>query len=72
MRNRYMIKIIIIIMLLLITISYSSSKKSSDNSLYELAPDFEAINDNGEGIRLKNYLGNYIILYFFPRAFTPG
>ena len=67
-----MIKIIIIILLLLITISYSSSKNSNDNSLYELAPDFEAINDDGEDIRLKNYIGNYVILYFFPRAFTPG
>ncbi|BCU66611.1 peroxiredoxin [Sulfolobales archaeon HS-7] len=38
----------------------------------ELAPDFEGIASNGEKIRLSSFKGKKVILYFYPRAFTPG
>ena len=72
MRYNKMVKIFFILMLVLFTIIYSSTKYSKENSILKLAPEFEAINDEGEKIRLKDFFGNYIIIYFFPRAFTPG
>ncbi|MHA1991823.1 MAG: peroxiredoxin [Candidatus Hodarchaeales archaeon] len=36
------------------------------------APDFEAKTDKGEKIKLSDYLGKYVILYFYPQAKTPG
>ena len=36
-----------------------------------LAPDFEAESTKGK-IKLSEYRGRKVILYFFPKAFTPG
>ena len=37
-----------------------------------VAPDFELQNQEGEPVRLSDYLGQRIVLYFFPAADTPG
>src|SRR5690554_2431541 len=34
--------------------------------------DFIAKNDRGEEVNRKHYLGKYTVLYFYPKAFTPG
>jgi peroxiredoxin Q/BCP len=36
------------------------------------APEFHAESEKGEKISLSNYLGNYVVLYFYPQAKTPG
>ena len=36
------------------------------------APDFEALNDLGERVKLSDYRGQEVVLYFYPRADTPG
>ena len=36
------------------------------------APDFDSVDQNGEKIALKDYKGNWVVLYFYPRADTPG
>jgi peroxiredoxin Q/BCP len=36
------------------------------------APDFDAVDDAGEQIKLSDFLGKEIVLYFYPRADTPG
>jgi len=36
------------------------------------APEFEMNNQNGELIKLKDYLGKKVILFFYPKASTPG
>ncbi|HAW08958.1 MAG TPA: hypothetical protein DCW42_07335 [Bacteroidetes bacterium] len=36
------------------------------------APDFKAINDDGEEFKLADHLGNWIVLYFYPKDNTPG
>ncbi len=36
------------------------------------APLFETKNQNGELIKLRDYLGKKVILFFYPRASTPG
>ncbi|PLC63163.1 peroxiredoxin [Vulcanisaeta sp. EB80] len=38
----------------------------------EDAPDFELQSHDGEAIRLSNYRGKWVVLYFFPKAFTSG
>lgn len=36
------------------------------------APDFEAIDQNSKIISLKNYSGKKVVLFFYPKASTPG
>ena len=36
------------------------------------APDFSLLNYNGEEVNLKDFKGKNIILWFFPKASTPG
>ena len=36
------------------------------------APDFTLINQHGEEIRLSNYIGKKVVLYFYPKDNTPG
>jgi peroxiredoxin Q/BCP len=38
----------------------------------ETAPDFDSLDDAGESIKLSDYRGREVILYFYPRADTPG
>jgi peroxiredoxin Q/BCP len=36
------------------------------------APDFELLNQDGETVRLSDHAGETVVLYFYPRADTPG
>jgi peroxiredoxin Q/BCP len=36
------------------------------------APEFTLPDQNGEEISLQQYRGKYVVLYFYPRADTPG
>lgn len=36
------------------------------------APQFEGTDQNGNTIRLKDYLGKKVVLFFYPKASTPG
>jgi peroxiredoxin Q/BCP len=38
----------------------------------DLAPDFEATTDTGETIRLSDFRGKRVVLYFYPKDDTPG
>ncbi len=38
----------------------------------DIAPNFKSVNQKGEDIELKNFLGKKVILYFYPRDNTPG
>jgi len=37
-----------------------------------VAPDFESITDSGDRVKLSDYLGKKVILYFYPKDDTPG
>lgn len=37
-----------------------------------MAPDFEAKNQDGKTIRLSDYRGKKVVLYFYPKDNTPG
>ncbi|MCS6804893.1 MAG: peroxiredoxin [Acidobacteriota bacterium] len=36
------------------------------------APDFESVDDRGQPIRLKDFRGQHVVLYFYPKDNTPG
>jgi peroxiredoxin Q/BCP len=38
----------------------------------QAAPDFLAVNQAGETIRLADYRGKWVVLYFYPKDNTPG
>ncbi|HVO41071.1 MAG TPA: peroxiredoxin [Aggregatilineales bacterium] len=38
----------------------------------EPAPDFEMVNDEGKRVKLSDYRGQTVILYFYPKDFTSG
>jgi thioredoxin-dependent peroxiredoxin len=38
----------------------------------ELAPDFEAVTDTGETMKLSDLRGKRVVLYFYPKDDTPG
>jgi thioredoxin-dependent peroxiredoxin len=48
------------------------TKQGSEPDVGDLAPDFEGDAGNGRRVSLKDYRGKYLVLYFFPKAFTPG
>jgi len=37
-----------------------------------IAPDFDAITDSGASLKLSDYRGQKVILYFYPKDDTPG
>lgn len=38
----------------------------------QMAPDFTLPNAYGEDVSLRNYRGRKVVLWFFPKANTPG
>jgi len=38
----------------------------------DAAPDFEALSDTGATVRLSDYRGRRVVLYFYPKDDTPG
>ncbi len=38
----------------------------------DVAPSFQSRTNRGESVTLSQYRGKYLVLYFFPKAHTPG
>jgi thioredoxin-dependent peroxiredoxin len=38
----------------------------------DTAPDFEALSDSGKNIKLSDFRGKRVVLYFYPKDSTPG
>jgi thioredoxin-dependent peroxiredoxin len=38
----------------------------------DTAPDFELVNDEGKSVKLSDYRGKKVVLYFYPKDFTSG
>jgi peroxiredoxin Q/BCP len=36
------------------------------------APDFTLLDENGESVSLKQFRGKNVVLFFYPKANTPG
>ena len=41
-------------------------------SVGDQAPDFQAVDQHGETVRLSDYRGAKVVLYFYPKDDTPG
>ena len=41
-------------------------------NIHDKAPDFTLQDENGKEISLKDLRGKTVVLYFYPRANTPG
>ncbi|MGB9596136.1 MAG: peroxiredoxin [Candidatus Poribacteria bacterium] len=52
----------------IISLLYSSV----DPRIGKPAPDFEALATNGKTIKLSDLKGSWVVLYFYPKSFTPG
>ena len=37
-----------------------------------VAPDFTVLTDEGKQVSLRDYRGHWVVLYFYPKADTPG
>jgi peroxiredoxin Q/BCP len=45
----------------------------ADVTIGEVVPDFEALTQTGETVKLSDYLANgAVVLFFYPKAMTPG
>ena len=38
----------------------------------DVAPDFEVKDQDGKTVRLKDFQGHRVVLWFYPKADTPG
>lgn len=38
----------------------------------DVAPDFEVLDDQGNLVKLSDFRGKRVVLYFFPKAMTSG
>ncbi|MFC7202113.1 thioredoxin-dependent thiol peroxidase [Haloferax namakaokahaiae] len=38
----------------------------------DTAPDFELLDQHGDSVSLSDYRGQHVVVYFYPRADTPG
>lgn len=38
----------------------------------DVAPEFELLNAQGETVKLSDFAGSKVIVYFYPKAMTPG
>jgi len=38
----------------------------------DMAPDFKVTDDQGRTVRLSDYRGRNVVLWFYPKADTPG
>jgi peroxiredoxin Q/BCP len=45
---------------------------STKLTIGDVAPDFEALTDTGEQVKLSDYRGKRVVLYFYPKDDTPG
>ena len=59
--------IFILIPLLTMTIFFSDKPKVGD-----AAPNFSAVSTGNKTIKLDDYRGSWVVLYFYPKAFTRG
>ena len=67
-------KIGIIAICVLVSTALISRNQNQRNLLVvgQEGPDFSLTSENNEDISLKEFLGQSVVIYFFPKADTPG
>ena len=72
-----MFKLSILMFCLLGFVALTSCKKSLKKPkltiiVGQIAQDFSLFNDTGKLVKLSDFLGQNVVLYFYPKDFTPG
>ena len=67
----YIIIFITILLSVIFLLAFSSSS-ANEPKIGTKAPNFKLYNQNSEFISLSDYEGSNVVIYFFPKAFTPG
>lgn len=60
------------IYVLVLTMGFFNSVLANDLNVGESAPDFQLIDQNKKTHTLKDYSGQWVVLYFYPKDDTPG
>lgn len=50
----------------------TATKKSMSLKPGDKAPEFSLLDQNGEKVALKDFRGQNVVVYFYPKALTPG
>jgi len=45
---------------------------NDDPRIGKPAPEFKAESTSGKRVNLSDFKGSWLVLYFYPKAFTPG
>src|SRR5215831_20288721 len=54
-------------------VRYNLNRRGSQSmEVNDKAPDFSTTDENGKQVALKDFRGNTVVLFFFPKADTPG
>jgi thioredoxin-dependent peroxiredoxin len=61
--------LVVIAAVLVVPRLLSSSAKPPEGSM---APEFTLRSQDGSSVRLKDYRGKWVVLYFYPKDQTPG
>jgi peroxiredoxin Q/BCP len=77
MLSRKVLNIFVIVAIAILTFFSSNSVAlalgGTQPSLNQSAPEFTLATNTGDGnISLSNYRGQWVVLYFYPKDFTPG
>jgi len=59
-------------MLLAGRLGMNQRKEDAMLKVGEKAPDFALPSDSGKTVRLRDFKGSKLVLFFFPKADTPG
>ncbi|MEW6129206.1 MAG: peroxiredoxin [Acidobacteriota bacterium] len=61
-----------IIITMFMLLSLVGSGLSNQPEVGDQAPDFKLMNQEGKPVRLKDFRGKWVVLYFYPKDFTSG
>ncbi len=71
-----MLKIVLFAAILIVIIflvpCLLSSSRASGPAVGSTAPEFTLLSQDGNAVNLKDYRGNWVVLYFYPKDQTPG
>lgn len=53
---------------------YNDERRGEENPMQvnDKAPDFTTVDENGKEVSLKDFRGKTVVLFFYPKADTPG
>jgi peroxiredoxin len=53
---------------------YNDERRGEEHPMQvnDKAPDFTTVDENGKEVSLKDFRGKTVVLFFYPKADTPG